>query len=322
MYKQIRLNSEALRRSAGFCTIALIISLGAMSSVEAAEWRFEPVLRIAGDVDDNPFLSTRTDDVETESGYIAEVSAKIAYASDKSDFFITPTFRSSDYGTGSELNADDQFLNMNFTHNTEYTNFRIRGSYEREAVRTAERADTDFDVEDPDDILEDDSGRVLVQGRRERARIAPSFLYRLSGVSALGLQVDYTDVRYEDTFAGLLTDYTDGRVSASYRRAWSPRNTAIVTATHRIFKPDRAGDEVNGAGLMVGVDRQISETSRFRLTVGFENTEVGDNTSEVNPVGDVSFVQRGKTTTLLVQYRRSIIDRLIARQPNDTNSIV
>ena len=306
MYEQIRVNSEALRRFSGLCAISFVILLGAMSAVEAAEWRFEPVLRVAGEFDDNPILSIRTDVDKNESGYIVEGSAKIAYGSDKTDFYITPRVRSSEFGSDSELNSDDQFLRLDFRHNTESSNFRIRGTYDRESVRTAERADTDFDIEDPDEIPDDDSGQVRIQDRRERFSISPTYLYRVTGVSSLGLALDHTDVRYDEALAGLLTDYTDTRVNASFRRAWSPRSTGILTGTFRNYQTDQGENEVNGVGLTVGFDHNLSETSHLRVTVGYEDTEVADGKDDMNPVANVSFVRRQKTTSLLLQYRRSI----------------
>ena len=305
MYKQIRMNSEALRRFAGLCTIVFSILLATISSVEAAEWRIEPVLRIAGDYDDNAFLSTRTD-IESETGYIAEASARFSYGSDTTDFYITPILRTRDYGSDSDLNSDDQFLRTDFRHNTETSDFRIRARYDRESVRTAERADTDLDVTDPDEIPEDDTGRVTIQDRRERFQISPSYFYRVTGSSSLGLQLDHSDVRYDKALAGLLNDYTDTRVNASYRHRWSTRNTGILTGTFRNYQTDRGANEVSGVGLNIGLDRLLTERAHFRITAGFENTEVTDNKDDANWVANVSYVRQLKTTTLLAQYRRSI----------------
>jgi hypothetical protein len=305
MYKKIRMNPEALRRFAALCTITFSVLLATMSSVEAAEWRIEPVIRLAGDFDDNAFLSTRTD-IESETGYIAEASARFSYASDTTDFYITPIFRTSDYGSDSDLNSDDQFLRMNYRHNTETSDFRFRARYDRESVRTAERADTDLDVLDPDEILDDDSGRVFILDRRERFQITPSYLYRVTAASSLGLQLDHSDVRYDEALEEALTDYTDTRVNASYRHRWTSRNTGVLTGTFRNYQTDRGENDVSGVGLKVGLDRALSETAHFRVAVGIENTEVADNKDDSNWVANVSYVRQLKTTTLLAQYRRSI----------------
>jgi len=306
MHKQTITISGARQRLAGLYVISFFVLLGAASSVMAAEWRFEPVLRIAGDFDDNPYLSIRTDVDKDESGFIAEGTARVAYLSQTTDFFMTPTLRSSNYGSDSDLNSDDQFLSLGFGHSTQSTTFRLRGRYARESVRTAERADADLDIEDPDEIPDNESGIVSLLGRRQGMYITPSFEYRMSGVSSIGLELNHSDVRYEDVFAGLLTDYTDSRINASYRRGWTPRTTGIFTATYRNYQTERGQNEVSGAGLTVGLDHRISETTRFRIAGGFENTEVLDDESDVNWVANVSFVRTLKTTRLIAQYRRSI----------------
>ena len=306
MYKKTRMNPEALRRFAGLCVISFVILLGTMSAVEAAEWRFEPEFRLAGDFDDNAYLSIRTDFDESQSGYIAEANAKVAYRSEKTRFDMTPIFRRRDYGSDSDQNSNDQFLDLNFGHDTVSSNFRIRGSYDLESVRTAERADTDLDVDNPDDILDDDSGRVGIRGDRERVRLVPSYTYRMTDASSLRMQLNYSDVSFDDTLAGLLVDYTDTRFDLSYARAWSPRLTALFGGTYRNYQTDGGLNEINGIGLSGGIDRTLSERSRLRLTVGFENTEVEGASDQLEPVMNVSYVRRLKTTSLLAQYRRSI----------------
>jgi len=305
MYKQTTARSIVSDRFLILAALAAILCAGAVTTVEAAEWRLEPMLRVAGDFNDNPFLSIGTEH-ESVSGYIAEGSMKVAYTADTSDFYITPRFRSRSYGSDEDLDSDDQFLRMQFNRNTPTTNFRVRADYGRESVRTAEIIDTDFDIEDPDEIFNDDSGRIDIRGRRERLLLSPSILYHFSDVSAISARLDYNDVRYDDVFQGQLTDYADTRLNLSYRRSWTPRNTAILAATYRNYQTDRGDNEIDGVGFNVGFDREVSQTTRFRATAGFEDTEVSTDDSEVEWVANVSFTRRLQTTTLLAQYRRSI----------------
>jgi len=309
MYKQILGRTVALESLSGFRKLSILASLiaaGAISTTEAAEWRIEPVLRVAGDFDDNPYLSIRTDLDENASGTIVEGSANIAYAAERTDFSFTPRFRSRSYGSDVDLDSDDQFLRMNFTTRTRSTDFRIRGDYSRESTRTAERADTDFDVEDPSDIPEDNSGRVGIRDRRERFVLQPSILFRVSDVSALNARMDYYDVRYDEAFRGTLTDYTDNRLTLSYSRAFSPRNTAILAASYRKFETASSTESVDGVALNVGFDRRFTETTRLRAMVGLEDTELVGADNEMSWVADVSLFQQLETTTLLAQYRRSV----------------
>jgi hypothetical protein len=305
MYKQTIARPVISDRFLLLSTIAALIFLSALNTTEAAEWRIEPILRVGGDFNDNPYLSIGTEH-SSESGTVAEGSMKVSYAADTSDFYITPRLRSRSYGSDSDLDSDDQFLRMQFNRNTPTSNFRIRADYNRESVRTAEIIDTDFDIEDPDEIISDDSGRVDIRDRRERLVLSPSYLYHFSDVSAVSARLDYNDVRYDDAFQGQLVDYADTRMNLSYRRSWTPRNTAIVSGTFRNYQTDQGNNETNGVGFMIGFDREMSQTTVFRATAGLEDTEVGLNDSEVDWVANVSFSRRLETITLLAQYRRSI----------------
>ncbi len=283
---------------------ASVFAVLAATAVQAAEWRIEPLIGVAGEFDDNAILTTRTDTEADLSGYIIDASAKFAYASETTKFFITPKLRSRDYGDPL-FDSDDQFLRFDFDHDTQSTNFRLRGSYDRESVRTAERADVDLEIEDPDEIPDDDTGRVLIRDRRDKLRVIPSWTYRVSNVSSYSVNMNYSDVQYDNVFGGLLRDYTDARVGVSYLRSWSPRNTAILTATYRQFEPD-GGNEVTSAGFNAGFERTLSETTRLRAFVGLEDTDQETGESDVNWVGNISLMRRLQTITMLAQYKRTV----------------
>jgi hypothetical protein len=281
-----------------------VFAMLAMTTVQGAEWRIEPLIRAAANFDDNATLTVRTDEEEEISGYIIDARARFAYASQTTDFFVTPILRSRDYGDP-RFDADEQFLRSELEHNTQKNNFRIRANYDREAVRTAERADVDLDVEDPDDIRDEETAQVRIRGRRERVEVLPSWTYRFSDVSSLSARLAYRDIQYDENFAGVLEDYTNGRATVSYQRRWSARYTAIVNGSYRRFEPE--GREAGtGAGVTAGFAGSLSENTRVRLLVGLEETEIEPGGSSLDWVANVSLVRRLQTITLLAQYRRGI----------------
>jgi len=305
MNMQTRATSNVSEQCKALAIIPIVLVACAVTTVEAAEWRIEPLLRAAADYEDNPYLSILTD-FESQSGYILEGSAEVAYTSETSNFFITPTLRNRRYGSSSGLDSNDQFLRFGFDTNSRSTAFRIRGNYSRESVQTAERADTDLSITDPELIPDNDTGRIGITDRRERFQVTPYFLFRMSDISAISARLNYQDVRYDQVFAGVLTDYTDARFDLSYRRSWSERNVGILSGTYRRYQTDQGNNVVDGVGFNVGFDRAISETTQFRATAGLENTETASSNSDVNWVTDISLVRQLQTTSLLAQYRRSI----------------
>jgi hypothetical protein len=272
-----------------------------------ADWQINPLLRMGGEYDDNAELNTRTDREIVLQGYLLEASADFVYSAPRTTFNVLPRVLSRNYPKNPEIESTDLFLVSRFNHKMKASAIGFRVNFDQQTVRTAERSDADAGVDNPDDIPDDDSGRVGVRGNRSKWRISPKWSYQVSELSTISADIDYFDVRYGDVFAGLLTDYTDARFNLNYRREFSSRNAFTMLATGRNFQSANAiANEVTGYGLQVGFDRDMSEKSRLRAMVGVENTQpsVGKEISEV--VGNITFTQRLETITLLAQYRRSI----------------
>jgi len=285
-------------------------SLFGVQTATAAEWRLEPELRVGYEYDDNAVLVTIGGATAEIEGYILEASATVGYATERTTFDITPTLRSRNYDE-EIFDSDDQFLTLDFNHRGLKSNFRIRGNYARESVRTAEREVADVDVDDPDEIAGDDTGRVFEIGRRERFWIMPQWRYNFSEKSALAASVRYTDVDYDDLFfVGAFTPYSDVRFDASLYRGFSARTRGYVRASARFYEPDFVGVgsavDVDGLGFNIGVERNLTETTRFRAEVGVEDTEPAGSESDSNPVWDINIVKNAQTVTLMAQYKRTM----------------
>jgi len=88
---RIRMQTQAIARPVAASlfirpwTVIFVLLCATMSMAGAAEWKIEPIVRVAADFDDNPFLSIRTDIEESVSGYIVEAAANIAYSSNKTN---------------------------------------------------------------------------------------------------------------------------------------------------------------------------------------------------------------------------------------------
>jgi hypothetical protein len=206
-----------------------------------------------------------------------------------------------------DVDSDDQFLDVDFEHATLKSDFRIRGKYGRESQRTGERADPDIDVDDPDEIPTDETGDVFSSERRERVRIEPQWSYDITERLTVGLEASYMDVSYDDSITSDLVDYTDQRVEGSLARAFTERMRGYIGARARNYDNELGTNEVDGVSAVIGIESDISETTRFQAEVGYEDTErVLTGESDSNVVGNLSLVRRLETVTLLAQYRRDI----------------
>lgn len=290
------------RLAVGLLLAALIIP----SLAPAQDWRIEPVFRGGLEWDDNATLDVRTDDEVDLQGYLLEAKAEISYESPVTDFFIEPRALVRKYSDEPDFDTDEYFLRSRYTREMQSNTLGFRLHYDNQSVRNAERSDVDLDIDDPDALSNDDSGRILVFGTRSKWRFSPSWQYQLSSVSSIGARVDYFDVSYSDVFAGALNDYTDARLSLDYVKSISDVSRFRLTATGRQYQREDVDTDIRGAGLLVGFDHVLTEKTSIRAMIGMENAESDLVSSDPEVVGYVRLTQNLETIRMFAQYRRSI----------------
>ncbi len=90
------------------------------------------------------------------------------------------------------------------------------------------------------------------------------------------------------------------------RNPCSTSSGVVFRASARSYEPDNAGVDVDGLAVSIGVDRKLTETTRFRAEVGVEETEPAGGESDSNVVWDINLVKNLETVRLLAQYRGSM----------------
>jgi hypothetical protein len=290
--------------------LALCLVMSGVASpqlVFAQDWRFEPIVRIGGEYDDNAYLiDTGTADEIELAGLLLNLRVDIKYASPKTELLLQPQFVLRNYPDDPESDSDDVFVEGRFTHRGQSNTFGVSGRYEDQSIRTAERIYSDLDVEDPDEIFDDDTGRVLLSGERSKLRLTPVWDYRLSNVSSIGAFIDYFDVQYEGEVERLLTDYTNTLLNLNYRRRLSDVNTAILAATGSTFDSAGANDDITGYGLQAGIERALSQKTRLKVLIGMEEIQQTGFESDPEVVGEVRLTRTLEIIRMFVQYRRSV----------------
>lgn len=304
-----------------FCTLVAAFSLS--NTASAQDWRFEPIVGAALSLDDNPTLDIRTDEEVDLQGFLLDAKANIRYTSPRTTFFIQPRVVLRNYPDEPDFDTDDYYLRSQYSFETQSNTFGFRVNYDDQSVRNAERSDADLDIDDPDELTNDDSGRILIFGRRDKLRLAPYWQYQLSAKSSLGASAEFFDVGYDDVFAGLLTGYTDARLNLGYNRSLSNVTKFRITATTRKYQADAAPDDITGVGAMVGFDRALSQKMAFTAMVGLEDTQTGGVNTDPEVVGFVRLMRNLETIRMFAQYRRSIYatgaGRLSVRDSLDVN---
>jgi len=297
--------SNLIRNGARIVIAGLLVATVAPAG--AQEWVFDPILKAGYEVDDNAALSIRTDEEVEIQGYQVDATARVDYVSTLTNFSLVPRARVRKYDE-SDFDSTDLFLRMLLSHRTKTSTFGLRAFAEREAVRTAERADADLGITDPGDITNDDSGLVQVGGDRDKIRLLPSWQYNFSNLTSMKASIDYFDVAYSDVFLDILVDYTDARGELLFSRGFTGRTTGLASAGLRRFENDDNVLEFDSYFAMVGFETDLSETTSFRAMAGAEsiNFDAGNVGDETDFIADVSLVRQLETIRILAQYKRTI----------------
>lgn len=284
----------------------LLALLGPVSTAVAQEWIFDPIIRAGWELDDNAVLSIRTDEEVKITGWNADASAEIGYNSETTDFSLTPRVRFRRYDDET-FDSTDLFTRLNYRYLTRSSIFRIRGSFERESVRTAERSEVQSEITDPDDLTNDDTGLVQFGGDRERWQFRPSYTYRINDISSISLNLSYMDVSYTDQVADVLSDFTDKLAEISYGRKVTPVTDLIFLMSGRQFRNDEDVNEFDGFKMMGGIRRQLTEKTELTALVGGEVAEFdSDRETASEFAADIRLIRRLETITVMAQYKRGI----------------
>jgi hypothetical protein len=288
-----------------YFSLATCLLLSLTASVNAQDWRFYPQVGVGGEWDDNATLSTRTDDIIDLQGLLLEASASLSYQSGTTRLDFRPLIVDRSYADDPDFDATEVDARLRYQFFGLRSNWRIGGTYNQDTVRRAERFDTDFDITDPDQIPDDDTGLVSLRGDRIRWEFRPSWSYSWSDVSTVSVRLRHRDVTYEDVL--LLNDYTDTTLSGDYQLDFSPKTKAFIATLIRHYEADNLAGEYDTKGLTVGLTSQLTAKTQMRLRIGAENIESKiTSLEETEPVGELSFIRRLETIQLIAQYRRSM----------------
>jgi hypothetical protein len=65
-------------------------------------------------------------------------------------------------------------------------------------------------------------------------------------------------------------------------------------------------DEINRYGLYAGIERNVSEKTRIRARIGFEDTKRSGFETDPEIAGNITLIRNLETIRLLAQYRRTV----------------
>jgi hypothetical protein len=278
----------------------------AFDNAVAQDWNLEPVVRVGGEYDDNGSLNVRTDQETELEGYLVDLWANVSYRSPKTRFFVEPRLLVRSYPGESDFDSNDVFLRSLYEFEGTSHTFGFNAFFDRQSVRTAERNDSDLDIDDPAEIPDNDSGRTILVGDRDKWRIAPYWDYQLSDTTTIGADLNYIDASYSDVIQGGLQDFSDARLSVNLSRSLSDVSTGLFRLTGRSYENEDAARDVQGYGFLVGMGYAISQTTQVTAMFGLEDVDQPNLDADPEIVGFATVTRRLETIRLLAQYRRTI----------------
>ena len=298
---------QNLKTSAISVFLSLLLATVVALPASAQQWRFEPSIAAGFEYDDNPFLDESVANEESVNGIVFDVQAGITRTSPLSRLSITPRFMARNFDDSSVADSDAASLNVDYAYNGQRLDLRLRGKYADETVRTAERGNVDFDIDDPDDIPTDDSAQLQQTRERKRLQLRPSLSYETGEKSSVIAGLEYLDLEFPSEPGSTLFDFSVLRVTAGYDYRWTERDSFVFSAyTGETEFDDAARDNARSSGASIGYVRRLSENTRLKLAAGADRSEDRMGSSQTEPIGEISLVTKLERSTVLAAFQRSV----------------
>ncbi len=271
-----------------------------------SQWRIAPTIGLGIEYDDNAVLVADSALDPSVTGWIAEADAQFLYNSQLTEFVVTPRVHVNRYSDDQALDSEDYFVDLDYKYTTQRARFRVRGNYADESVRTAERSDVDWDVDNPSEIPTDDSGEVLSLARRERVFVAPEWSFQFGQRSRIALGASYLDATYTDQVISTLDDFTEttGNLGLTFDR--TERSRWLLSTYYRLNDFSESDQEFEGKGATVGFSYDFSERTTLQVDAGADSTDDEFGTSYTKPIGMISMIHSLDTTRVIAAYRRTV----------------
>lgn len=179
----------------------------------AAEWRLAPGAYIGTSYADNPRLVP--DGGIASAGAVGELKTAIQRVTERSDFSLTPRWRSARYEDDESLDSDDQFVTASYRWFSERSQWNSELGLTRDTTLTSELGLT---------------GLVQANRRHEAVTISAGPTFMLSERTSLGVQLYSLDNHYHDIELTGLVDYAYRALTLFSTYTVSDRSSFTVTA--------------------------------------------------------------------------------------------
>lgn len=243
-----------------------VAAAAASATAFGADWELNPRVEAGYLIDDNYRLAHPGNEVEVQ-GPLADAQLEVRARTQQGEFSFTPRIRATYFPDEQDLDTVDYFALADWQHRGQRYRARVRGEFSQEDVVNSEQPDAevpgDSGLGEPDF---GDSGRVLVENRRTRLSLRPTFDFELSGRRALEFGANFADISYDRQVIDAQVDYRSNDLTAGLVTRFSPVSslTARVRGARYEFSDLQSDSNSTSYGLELQWDRRTaSEIETF-----------------------------------------------------------
>jgi hypothetical protein len=248
-----------------------VAALGVATAVSAAPWEFNPRVEAGYLYDDNYRLALPGAEQPVD-GPMADAELEMRTLTQTGEFSFAPRVRATYFSGAEELDSVDYFARLNWERRGQRVFTRLLGDYSLQDVVNSELPDVDSGggLGDPD---LGDSGRVLVDNRRQRFDIRPLMNIEVSERRELQFEAGYMDVSYERLIDDAQVDYRVASLATGLQTRLSPINSLTFRLRGARYDIERR-DPSDGYGAEIQWDRQTSQETQMYVRAGAQQLDI------------------------------------------------
>jgi len=250
----------------------------ASAPASAAAWEFNPSVEAGLMFDDNYRLTIPGTEVDVQ-GPVVDAALEMRTLTQTGEFSFTPRIRATYFPDEGDLDSVDYFATLDWQHNSQRVQTRVRGEYDQQDVINSEQPGSGAggDLGEPDI---GDSGITFVNNRRSRAILRPSVSFDVSQRNALQFGVGYTDVTFDRQVANAHENFAVTDLVAGL--ATRVNETSSLITRLRGARYDIETQEVTNAyGAELEWNRRTVADTRSYFRAGAQNVELQNGKTEM-----------------------------------------
>ena len=257
---------------------AVLVGPMLSSKAGAAAWEFNPTVEAGYLYDDNYRLNLPGTEISVE-GPMVDAQLELLARTQASELSLTPRVRATYFSNEPNLDAVDYFATIDWLHHGQRVLTRVRADVADQDIVNSEQpnASAGGGLGDPD---LGDAGRVLVENRRMRASLRPSMSFDLSARREILLGAGYTDVTFDNQFAGAQVDFNATDLSAGLLTRLNERSTLTTSVNGARYEIGNS-DPQNSYGAELQWDLSTAAQTRTYLRGGAKNVDLASGDSQV-----------------------------------------